>query len=109
MNNALKVIGLVVAITLVFSLRIGEKTVFGHIYSSISPATIAAQDTFEDLFSRGYHSTSTYSKKLFSNSIPKVKDSVSSGLSAVKKSTAPAETILLEEKEKLDELIKTHR
>lgn len=107
MTKVLKGLGFAVAVVLVLSITIGERTIFGHIYSVISPVTVAVQDTAESVFSAGYRSTSAYTKKLFDNSTPRA-DSVRSKLSALKKDE-PAESITVQEKQQLDELIKTHR
>lgn len=111
MKSLFKVLGISFATILVLSITIKRQTIFEHIYSVLSHATIPAQRVTENLFKDGMNSTQDYSKKLFSNSVPKVRDTVKSKVSApVRKfSEAPAETILKEEKEELDELIKSHR
>ncbi|WPU65600.1 hypothetical protein [Peredibacter starrii] len=110
MKTALKITGLLFGFLLFLSIEIKDKPIFAHIYGVISPATQYAQNTTEDFFSRSVNKTETYSKKLFDNSVPKVKDSVKSKLAAQKKILIeePAERITEQEKKELDALIKNH-
>lgn len=110
MKTALKITGLLFGFLLLLSIEIKDKPIFTHIYGVISPATQYAQNTTEDFFSRSVNKTETYSKKLFDNSVPKVKDSVKSRLAAQKKILVeePAERITEQEKKELDSLIKNH-
>jgi hypothetical protein len=92
-------------------ITINNKPIFSHIYEVISPATKATQRGVESLAAASYKSAERFSKKLFSNSVPKVKDSVRSGLSAPQRSPGngvPQEIIENEDREQLDELIKSH-
>lgn len=109
MTNIIRILGISAVLVLVLSITVGNKTIFDHIYAAISPATIPVQDATESLFARSYKATSDYTKKLFANSVPKVKDSVKSGLSAPLKSAVPLEDITIHEKAELDQLIKTKR
>jgi hypothetical protein len=116
MRAALKTTGFIVAVILVLCIKIYETPIFSHIYSVIHPATDLAQEGTENLFNYSVKQTKHYSKKLFENSVPRVKDTVKSKMSSVQRSTAdsesqaePAEDILVEEKEQLDDLIKDHR
>ncbi|HXH73389.1 MAG TPA: hypothetical protein VNJ08_00375 [Bacteriovoracaceae bacterium] len=109
MINAARLLGLSVALILVLSITIKGETIFAHIYSAISPVTTTAQNAAENLFSKSYQASSNYTKKLFDNSVPKVKDSVRSGLSAPIKKGMPEEDITIHEKAELDQLIKTRR
>lgn len=70
--------------------------------------TTVVQDAAEGVISSSYNSTSEYTRKLFDNSVPKVKDSVKARLAAPKKGD-PQENVTVEEKQKLDQLIKTQR
>lgn len=109
MKTLFSIFGLLVVLLLFLSIEINDKPIFAHIYKIISPATQYAQNTAEDLFSKSVDSTQTYSKKLFNNSEPKVRDAVKSKLSSTKKMVAePAERITEDEKKKLDQLIKNH-
>lgn len=109
MKKILGIFGIFIATVIFLSIEIGNKPIFGHIYNVISPATKGAQNATENFFDRSVNKTEKYSKKLFDNSIPKVKDSVKSKMSAVKKKAAePLEDITEREKEQLDELIKSH-
>jgi hypothetical protein len=94
---------------LFLSINIKQKPIFSYIYEVISPATKAAQNATEDFFSKSLSSTKTYSKKLFDNSVPKVRDSVKSKMSATQKTVSePLEKITDIDKRELDQLIKNH-
>lgn len=110
MRTILGAVGIFFATVLFLSIEIKEKPIFGHIYNVISPATRSAQSGVENFFGSSYEKTHRYSKRLFENSVPKVGDSVKSRMSAAKRNVGePAEKIYEEEKEKLDDLIKSHR
>jgi high-affinity Fe2+/Pb2+ permease len=110
MKTALKISGLLLGFFLFLSITIKDKPIFTYFYDLISPATKYAQSATEGFFSRSLSSTQTYSKKLFDNSVPKLKDSVDSKQSAsLKRSAEPLETVTHEEKAELDELIKNHQ
>lgn len=110
MKTALKITGLLFGFLLFLSIEVKDRPIFSHIYGLISPATQFAQNATEDFFERSVDSTQTYSKKLFDNSVPKVKDSVKSKLAAQKKVMVdePAEKITEKDKEELNSLIKNH-
>lgn len=100
---------ILIAFLLFLSIEIGSKPIFGHIYKVISPLTKSAQNATEDFFSKSVDSTQDYSKKIFDNSVPKVKDSVKAKASAMRKEVAePAERITEKEKKELNNLIKNH-
>jgi hypothetical protein len=107
MKTTLRVFGIFVATILFLSIEIGREPIFGHIYNVISPATKGAQKVAENFFGSSVDKTQDFSKKLFENSVPKVKDSVKSKMSAIK--NQPLEDITTEEKQELDELIKSHK
>ncbi len=108
MKIALRVVGVFVGIVLLLCITIKERTIFGHIYSVISPVTVATQEYAEDLFGHSVAATRRYSKKLFDNSVPKLKDSIKTGQAAPsRKPGLPEEIIKEEEKEELDDLIKS--
>jgi hypothetical protein len=110
MQNALKVVGVFVGVVLLLCITIKERTVFTHIYHVISPVTVATQEYAEDLFGHSLAATQRYTKKLFDNSVPKLRDSIKTGQAAPsRKPGLPEEIIKVEEKEELDELIKSHR
>ena len=106
MVGAAKLFGLFIALVLVLSINVKNKPIFAHIYGVISPATEAAQDSVENFFSNSFSSGSKVSKQLFDNSVPKVKDRISSKLSAP--AGKPQEQIKKEEREELNDLIKDH-
>jgi hypothetical protein len=111
MKAALKISGLLIGFLLFLSVTINGKPIFNYVYDAISPATKYAQNATQDFFGRSMNSTEVYSKKLFDNSVPKVKDSVKSKLSStLKKAVAaePEEKIMESEKKELDQLIKNH-
>lgn len=109
MKTFFKITGLLALFLAILSIRIDDKPIFTHIYKVISPATKYAQNATEGFFNRSMTTTQSYSKKLFDNSVPKVKDKVNSKLSAIKTSGGePAEKITEDEKEQLDDLIKNH-
>ena len=110
MRKILGVFGIFIATVLFLSIEIKHEPIFGHIYGLISPATKSVQDATENFFDSSYDKTHRYSKRLFENSIPKVDDTVKSKMSSAKRNIGePAEKIYEEEKEKLDDLINTHR
>lgn len=109
MKTVLGIFGIFIATVLLLSIEISGRPIFSHIYRIISPATQTAQNATEDFFDRSMNKTQKYSKKLFDNSVPKVDDAVKSKMSGVKKSVKePLEKITEEEKQELDELIKSH-
>ena len=111
MKSAFKVLGLFTFFLLILSITFQGKTFFDHIYRVISPMTIAAQKATEDFFHRSVTGTKSYSKKIFDNSIPNLKDSVKSKLASPQQRSInePNEVITTEEKEELNDLIKNHR
>lgn len=110
MKTILKTAGLFLFFVLFLSIMIREKTLFGHIYQVISPGTQQAQRIAESVVNNSMEATQRYSKKLFENSLPKVKDAVRLKHSAPMRETGrPEESIMAEEKEELDELIKTQK
>jgi hypothetical protein len=106
MKTALRIFGIFIATVLFLSIEINQKPIFGHIYKIISPMTRGAQEIAEGFFDSSLDKTQHYSKKLFDNSVPKVKDSVKSKMSGIK--NQPLEQITEKEKKQLDELIKSH-
>lgn len=100
---------LLVAFLFFLSIEVGSKPIFSHVYKVISPLTRSAQNATEEFFSKSFDSTQDYSKKIFDNSVPKVKDSVKSKASAMRKEVAePAERITEKERKELNDLIKNH-
>ena len=93
----------------VLTVEVNDRPIFSHLYKVISPATTYVQDSVEGLFKKSVAGTKEYSKKLFDNSVPKVKDSVDSKLSGrAKKVAEPLEKVTEEDRRKLDQLIKNH-
>lgn len=111
MKTALGIFGIFVSTVFFLSIQIKDKPIFGHIYYFISPATKTAQRATEDFFGTSVNKTKDYSRQLFDNSVPRMKDSVKSKMSSrgKVKDGEPAERITKEEKEELDSLIKSHR
>jgi hypothetical protein len=108
MKTIIKVFGIFVVTLLFLSIEIGSKPMFGHIYKLISPATKGTQKIAEGLLGSSVDKTQHFSKKLFENSAPKVRDSVKSRMSGIKNSGKPLEEISVKDKKKLDELIKSN-
>jgi hypothetical protein len=110
MTNMIKFSIFSIALVLFLSITIKDKPIFSHIYKVISPATIAAQKATESLFDSSVESTKDYTKKLFHNSVPKMKDTVKAKVSApFRKEAAPQESISSKDRQELDDLIKTHK
>lgn len=107
-KTTLSITGLFVAFLLLMSITVNDKPIFSHVYKLISPATNFAQNETEEFFAKFLDSTQSYTKKIFDNSVPKLKDSVQSKLSSRLKKAAgePQEKITLRDKEELDQLIK---
>ena len=109
MKTFLKLAGLFLLMLILLCITVKDQPMFGHIYKVISPATTFVQDKAESFFASSFSTTQKYSKKLFSNSMPKVKDAVVSKQAAPTREKAePLEKITVEEKEQLDDLIKSH-
>jgi hypothetical protein len=107
MKTAIRIFGIFIATILFLSIEIGGKPIFGHIYKVISPMTKSAQKVTEGFFDSSVDQTQDFSKKLFENSVPKVKDSVRSKMSGFQ--NQPLEDITGKEKQELDALIKSHK
>ena len=110
MRSLLRFIGTTVFLLVVLSITIKDETIFDHIYGVISPATKSAQKITESFVAKSFESTEEYGRKIFDNSVPKLKDSVKSKLSANKrKLSAPLDDIPVEDKQQLERLIKSHK
>lgn len=108
MRTALKLTCVLFGFFFFLCITVKDKPIFTHIYHVVSPATKYVQNATEDFFGRSVASTQSYSKKLFDNSVPRLKDSVDSKLSARQKIGDPEERITADEKAELDSLIKNH-
>jgi hypothetical protein len=111
MKTAFRITGLFVIFVIFLSISVNGKTIFDHIYRLISPVTTAAQEATEDFFERSIKGTKSYSKKMFDNSVPNLKDSVKSKLASPqgRLKSEPQEDITFQEREELNDLIKNHR
>jgi hypothetical protein len=110
MKSSLHFFGIFLATTLFLAIELNNQTIFSHIYKVISPGTKSAQSAVENFFDNSIHSTRHYSKKIFDNSVPKVKDSVKSKMSGIIKSkNEPLDEIEDRDKEQLDQLIKSQK
>jgi hypothetical protein len=109
MKTIFQTLGLSLLIVLFLSIQISNRTIFDHVYSVISPVTKASQRSVEHFLAESFSSTTDYSKKLFDNSVPKVKDSVKSKMSASKSSGEPEEILTNKDRSELNDLIKKHR
>ncbi len=111
MRTLLKIVGLCFLTVFALCLNVNGKPVFEPVYSVLSHLTIPFQNATGSLLSSAMNSTQEYSRKLFNNSVPKVRDAVKSRASAPSRSFVkgpPSEEIMVEEKEELDDLIKSH-
>ena len=111
MTTILKVIGICFLTVFVLCLNINGKPLFEPVYSVLSHLSIPFQNATGSLLSSAMTSTQEYSQKIFNNSVPKMKDAVKSRNSAPSRNVTkgePSEVIMVEEKEELDDLIKSH-
>lgn len=111
MITLVKTTFLLIGFLLFLSVTINEKPIFSYIYKVISPVTTSSQKAISSFFSQSVDNTEKYSKKLFDNSVPRLKDRVGSKMSSNLKNapvTEPQEKILDSEKRELDQLIKNH-
>jgi hypothetical protein len=109
MKTIFQTLGLSLLIVLFLSIQVSNKTIFEYVYRVISPVTKASQKSVEHFLANSFSSTSDYSKKLFDNSVPKVKDSVKSKMSASKSAGEPEEILTSKDRSELNDLIKKHR
>lgn len=108
-KSALKITVLLFVFTFILSFEVKNKTLFHHIYGLISPASQLAQKKAAGLIEESLDTTQDYTKKLFNNSVPRLRDSVQSRLSSTKKHVKePTERITESEKAQLDDLIKNY-
>lgn len=111
MKTIIKLLGICALTIFALCINVNGKPIFHPLYSALSHITIPVQNATEAVVANAFHSGQDYSRKLFYNSVPKVRDSVKSRVSAPFRTSAagePKEVILVEEKEELDELIKSH-
>lgn len=109
MKALLKIFGICLITIFVLSLNINGKPIFEPVYSALSHLTVPVQKATESLLASAFQYGQDYSRKLFNNSVPKVRDAVKSRAAAPTRSSAePKEVILPEEKEELNEMIKSH-
>ncbi len=110
MNALIKIVGICVVTVFVLCLNVKGKPLFEPVYKILSHISIPVQNATRSLFASALQSGQEYSRKLFHNSVPKVRDAVKSRASAPSRTAGgePKEEILVEEKEELDDLIKSH-
>ncbi len=109
MKTALKIVAVCALTVFVLCLNVNGRPMFEPVYSVLSHITIPFQNVTGSVLASALTSTQDYSRRLFNNSVPKVRDAVKSRASGpVRKSGEPSEEILVEEKVELDELIKSH-
>lgn len=110
MKTLLQFFGVFLSTVFFLSIEINHKTIFNHIYSVISPTTRMVQKSTENFFDRSMNKTQHFSKKFFDNSVPKIKDSVKSKMSAASKNKdiKVFDDIRPEDRQELDALIKSH-
>ncbi len=107
-KTAIKLTMLLFIFTFILSFEVGNKPLFSHLYEMVSPASKYAQKKTTVFLEESVSATKNYSRKLFDNSVPKLKDSVKSKLSSQGKIRGgdPAEKITEDEKNQLNDLIK---
>jgi hypothetical protein len=109
MKTALQIVGISFLTIFILCLNVNGRPIFEPVYSVLSHVTIPFQNATASLMGSALDSTQNYSRKLFNNSVPKVKDAVKARAAApMRQSGEPKEVIMVEEKEELDELIKSH-
>lgn len=109
MKTAVKFFCVCALTIFVLCMNVNGKPIFEPVYSVLSHITVPFQNVTGSLLTSALDSTQEYSRRLFHNSVPKMRDAVKSRASApVRKSGEPSEEILVEEKVELDELIKSH-
>lgn len=109
MSTIIRIIGISGLTIFILCMNVNGKPIFEPLYSIMSHVTVPFQNVSRSLLSSAFTSVQDYSRRLFQNSVPKVRDSVKSRVSAPSRKTgAPSEEILAREKEQLDELIKSH-
>ncbi len=113
MITVIKFIGICVLTVFILCLNVNGKPLFEPVYKVLSSISVPIQNATESLMASVFQSSQDYSKRIFNNSVPKVRDAVKSRASAPSRFTGkasgePKEEILLEEKEELDDLIKSH-
>ena len=109
MKTALQIFGICALTIFVLCMNVNGRPIFEPVYSVLSHMTIPFQKATGSLLTSAFDSTQDYSRRLFNNSVPKMKDAVKSRSAApIRKSGEPSEQILVREKEELDELIKSH-
>lgn len=110
MKTVLKIFGVLFSFLIFLSITIYDKPIFSYIYDVISPATTYSQDLTAKLLNKSVILAQKYSKKLFDNSVPRMRDSVDSKLSAhLKSSVRQEEEIDQKDSAQLDDLIKNNR
>lgn len=110
MKSVVKSFCLIFFFLIFLCITIDDKPIFTYIYNSISPVTTSCQELVEGFFNRSIAGTKSYSRKIFDNSVPKIKDSVKSKLSSQLKNqdNVIEEKITEEDRSELDALIKNH-
>ncbi len=113
MKTLIKIVGICVVTIFVLCLNVNGKPLFEPFYKILSHISIPVQNATASLFASVLESGQDYSRKLFHNSVPKVRDAVKSRASGPSRLSGvvngePKEEILHEEKAELDDLIKTH-
>lgn len=110
MRQALKVFGFIFAVICTLSITVKDKPLFNYVYQAISPATTMTQRGVVAAYHFSAEKVQEFAKKLIDNSVPRV-DTVKSKLSGPtrkKSQEEPSEKIAPEEKEQLDDLIKSY-
>lgn len=109
-TTAIRIVAISFLTVFILCLNVNGKPIFQSVYSVLSHVTIPFQNATGSLFASAFDSTQNYTRKIFNNSVPKMKDAVKARAAAPVRQASgePKEVILVEEKEELDELIKSH-
>jgi hypothetical protein len=105
-----KVFGTLILFIFIFSLTVNDKPIFNYFYEIVSPLTKLSQNAAKNFLKNSVSITENYSKKLFDNSVPKIKASARSSIleDRMNKTNPPSENITDQEKSQLNELIKNY-
>jgi hypothetical protein len=109
MKTVFKLLGCSLITLVILSVEVNNRPIFLHIYHYISPMIKFAQTKTSQFFNQSMDRTSSYSKKIFDNSVPRIGQKLQAKSSPQFQSPPAQEDIHHNEKAELEQLIKTHR
>ena len=109
MKTVFKLLGSSLLTLLILSIEVGGKPIFSHIYQYISPMIKTTQAKTSQFFNQSMDRTSSYSKKIFDNSVPRIGQKLQAKATIQYQNLPAQEEIHQNEKAELEQLIKTHR